>query len=119
MLKIVAAVTIILSVLSLTETRPQDLQTGVIMAAAQVKEAFDNGAAARYDKSIEVFGTKWKNDMEVGFGDAVKKQKRSNSDSDDSDSSDEDDRRRKRSVIFNELSDDVRAMYGMSYISTI
>ncbi|XP_058977969.1 uncharacterized protein LOC101890539 [Musca domestica] len=108
MMKILCVVTITLALLAVTETRPQDLQTGVIMAAAQVKEAFDNGAAARYDKTVEVFGTKWKNDMEVGFGDAIKKKKRSSS---DSDSSSDGDDRRKRSIVYDELADDIKALY--------
>lgn len=85
-----------------------------MMAAAQAKEAFDNGAAARHDKSIEIMGAKFKAGMEVGFGDAVK-HKRSTADGNDDDSSIDDysysdysdyevtEKRRKRSIIFKNI----------------
>lgn len=47
------------------------------MAFAQAKDTFDNGAAASDKKEFEVFGAKIKNDMEIGFGDAIRS-KRSN-----------------------------------------
>ncbi|XP_075158781.1 uncharacterized protein LOC142231992 [Haematobia irritans] len=67
---------------SMVYTVPQDFQTSVIMAAAQVKEALDNGAATRLDQSVEVLGSKFKNNMELGFGDAVRPKRETNSDSD-------------------------------------
>lgn len=50
----------------------QDLGTGLMLAAAQVKELVETGAAARNDQSIEVLGQKMRNTMELGFGDAMR-----------------------------------------------
>ncbi|XP_013099840.1 uncharacterized protein LOC106082068 [Stomoxys calcitrans] len=55
--------------------KPQDFQTAVLMAAGQVKEAIDNGAATRFDKSVEVLGAKFKNNVAAGFGDAMKQKR--------------------------------------------
>ncbi|XP_037813852.1 nuclear localization sequence-binding protein-like [Lucilia sericata] len=74
--------------------KPQDLQTAALMAAGQIKDTIDNGAAAKDNKEFELFGAKVKTGMEIGFGDAMKS-KRS---TDDSSSSSESDERRKRSV---------------------
>lgn len=43
-----------------------------MLAAAQVKELVETGAAARNEQSIEVLGQKMRNNMELGFGDAMR-----------------------------------------------
>ncbi|XP_034489986.1 uncharacterized protein LOC117793712 [Drosophila innubila] len=52
--------------------RPQDLETGMLLAAAQLKELVETGAAARNDQSVEMFGQKMRGGMEMGFGDAMR-----------------------------------------------
>ncbi|XP_023298898.2 uncharacterized protein LOC111681374 [Lucilia cuprina] len=70
--------------------KPEDLQTAALLAAGQIKDTIDNGAAAKDNKEFEIFGAKVKTGMEVGFGDAIKSKR--------SPSSSESDERRKRSV---------------------
>ncbi|KAI8128294.1 hypothetical protein CVS40_2196 [Lucilia cuprina] len=70
--------------------KPEDLQTAALLAAGQIKDTIDNGAAAKDNKEFEIFGAKVKTGMEVGFGDAIKSKRSS--------SSSESDERRKRSV---------------------
>lgn len=50
----------------------QDLGTGMMLAAAQVKDLIESGAAARNDQSVEVLGQKMRSQMELGFGDAMR-----------------------------------------------
>ncbi|KAM8721384.1 hypothetical protein ACLKA7_007282 [Drosophila subpalustris] len=52
--------------------RPQDLEMGMLLAAAQLKELVETGAAARNEKSIEMFGQRMRGGMEMGFGDAMR-----------------------------------------------
>lgn len=44
----------------------------MMLAAAQVKDLVESGAAARNDQSVEVFGQKMRSQMELGFGDAMR-----------------------------------------------
>ncbi|KAM7348531.1 uncharacterized protein ACRADG_007801 [Cochliomyia hominivorax] len=83
------------------EAKPQDLQNAALLAFAQVKDTFDNGAAAKDTREFEFMGAKVKNDMQIGFGDAIKR-KRSvfSTSSSSSSSSSESKERIKRSPDF-------------------
>ncbi|XP_030566991.1 uncharacterized protein LOC115767009 [Drosophila novamexicana] len=66
-------VLVVLLLLSIcTNARPQDLETSMLLAAAQVKQLVESGAAAHNEQSVEILGQKMGGGMNFGFGDAMR-----------------------------------------------
>ncbi|XP_075158782.1 uncharacterized protein LOC142231993 [Haematobia irritans] len=85
MLKVLFCYFEVFLIFSYAYAMPQDLEEAAIIAAAQAKEAIDNGAAVRYEQSVEVLGANFHANMEVGYGDAIKSKREVKSEKESSD----------------------------------
>ncbi|XP_030079310.1 uncharacterized protein LOC115482957 [Drosophila hydei] len=65
-------VALLLLTCSCTDASPQDLESSMLLAAAQLKQLVESGAAARNEHSIEVLGQKMGGATSFGFGDALR-----------------------------------------------
>ncbi|XP_017965597.1 uncharacterized protein LOC108657484 [Drosophila navojoa] len=57
---------------SCTDARPQDLESSMLLAVAQMQQLVESGAAARNEHSVEVLGQRMGGATSFGFGDALR-----------------------------------------------
>ncbi|EDW82180.1 uncharacterized protein Dwil_GK25264 [Drosophila willistoni] len=51
--------------------RPQDLGTGILLAASQVKEMIETGGGMKQEQSVEILGQQMNGGMQMGFGEVM------------------------------------------------
>ncbi|XP_043063456.1 uncharacterized protein LOC108088722 isoform X2 [Drosophila ficusphila] len=67
----ILTLSIFLLLLGITNARPQDLGTGVMLAVGQMQQLMETGGGLKNEQSVEILGERFTGGLTVGIGEVM------------------------------------------------